>query len=358
MRGCLLGGAVGDALGAPVEFAPITSRSEGVTGFPTGRAEVTDDTQMTLFTAEGLIRASVGSRRGGASELREAVWRAYLRWLHTQQETLPGNASKQILTGWLIGQRSLHHRRAPGNTCLGALRSGRAGTRTARINDSKGCGGVMRAAPAGLVAASAEEAFQIGCDLAAITHGHPSGYLSAGALAAIVWHLRQGSALEPAADAALALLEREPERDHEETSRRLRQAMQLAAAGGVPTPPELNRVLGEGWVGEEALAIALCCALSAGTTSEALLAAVNHAGDSDSTGSICGNLVGTLHGEQSIPTAWVTALDVGHVVAEVADDLVAEFFPASSDTSVAQGDAGALGPLRERPQWLERYPPD
>jgi len=69
IRGCLLGGAVGDALGAPIEFddlAKIRSRfgPAGLRDYAPayGRVDAfTDDTQMTLFTAEGLIRAQHGS---------------------------------------------------------------------------------------------------------------------------------------------------------------------------------------------------------------------------------------------------------------------------------------------------------
>jgi ADP-ribosylglycohydrolase len=62
IRGCLLGGAVGDALGAPIEFASwreIRSRhgDRGVTGV-LAPGHFTDDTQMTLFTCEGLIAAA------------------------------------------------------------------------------------------------------------------------------------------------------------------------------------------------------------------------------------------------------------------------------------------------------------
>jgi hypothetical protein len=90
--GCLLGGAVGDALGAPVEFrslAEIHNRfgPEGVSTFASayGReGAITDDTQMTLFTAEGLMRAHNRATSKGICSVPDVVWYAYLRWLHTQ----------------------------------------------------------------------------------------------------------------------------------------------------------------------------------------------------------------------------------------------------------------------------------
>jgi len=73
IRGCLLGGAVGDALGAPVEFLSLEGIRahhgergiEDYVEFTDGRGCITDDTQMTLFTAEGLLRAyAVKQKRG------------------------------------------------------------------------------------------------------------------------------------------------------------------------------------------------------------------------------------------------------------------------------------------------------
>ena len=200
-RGCLLGGALGDALGAPVEFDGLEAIVEAHgPGGPADlgaaygvRGAITDDTQMTLWTADGLLRGLDGADR------RASVHRAYLRWLATQDGDRAG------ADGWLASHDALWSRRAPGHTCLSALRSGRAGTPGAPINDSKGCGGVMRVAPAGLLMAKPEAAFEAGLEAAALTHGHPSGSVAAGALAAAVAALRDGAGLEAALDRASTL---------------------------------------------------------------------------------------------------------------------------------------------------------
>src|SRR4029079_2843307 len=93
----------------------------------------------------------------------------------------------------------------PGRTCLSALRGPVAGTVAAPINHSKGCGGVMRIAPVGLLAGGPHP-FALGCDLAALTHGHPSGYLTAGAMALLVAQLVAGHGLDPALDTLEAQL--------------------------------------------------------------------------------------------------------------------------------------------------------
>ncbi|MBS4024330.1 MAG: ADP-ribosylglycohydrolase family protein [Clostridia bacterium] len=105
------------------------------------------------------------------------VHQAYLRWLQTQNYHHE-KQNEHTSGGWLIGIKELYTRRAPGNTCLAALSSGIMGTIDKPINDSKGCGGVMRVAPVGLFCRK-DEAFRIASECAALTHGHPSGYLSA-----------------------------------------------------------------------------------------------------------------------------------------------------------------------------------
>ena len=331
IRGCLIGGAVGDALGAQVEFESLTEiRARfgplGVTGFGRGWVErpagqFTDDTQMTLFTLEGLLRACVRSAGKGASDPVGVVHHAYLRWLHTQglpwSEAGAGFAQGRAgPDGWLVTERVLHARRAPGRTCLTALQTGRAGTLEQAINNSKGCGGVMRAAPAGLIASDPATAFELGCRTAAITHGHPSGWYSAGVLAAAVAELVRGAHLADALDSARRLLDGRS--GAEETAAAFDAAVALARRGP-PGPEQLER-LGGGWVGEEALAISVCCALAAPDFATALLASVNHSGDSDSTGSITGNLLGAALGIDAVPKEWVEALEGLDVIETLAAD--------------------------------------
>ncbi len=320
--GCLLAGAIGDALGRPLEFESLdTIRRRGRLPPP---HLVTDDTQMTLFTAEGLIRAPVRSADEEAPTLA-AVGHAYLRWLHTQGEPWSAIRARSHLPslpaqpdGWLVQEGWLHHRRAPGNTCLSALMTGTFGTIGEPINGSKGCGGVMRAAPAGFFSDDVEEAFRLGAGTAAITHGHPSGYWSAGALVAMVQALLGGAGMAEAAGAARALAASAD--GGAETAEAMDAAINLAGRG-VPTSEDLEG-LGGGWVGEEALAIAVACALAAEEldVEGAIELAVTHSGDSDSTGSICGNLLGARHGARVLPTAWASGVEGHDTIGRLAAD--------------------------------------
>lgn len=351
--GVLLGGAAGDALGYPIEFDGLDTirrkyGQQGVTDFvdayrPGG--SISDDTQMTLFTLEGLIRASIRRRLHGETEPGTQVQHAYQRWLHTQGvdwKDAGGPLAETSPDGWLIRQKDLFVRRAPGATCIQALHgygSGeRAGSFTHRLNDSKGCGGVMRAAPAGLWSDDPAEVFRVGAMTAVLTHGHSSGFLPAGVLAVLVQQLLRNRSLPEAVDRALTELSRWD--GHEETTSSLRKAIELASEGP-PTPEQINEQLGQGWVGEQALAIAVCTALTHPESfSDAVLLAANHTGDSDSTAAICGNIMGAACTASAIPRKWSTKVELHEVIEQLAQDAVQEFGPT---------------PPAE-PEWLERYP--
>ena len=352
--GCLLGGAVGDALGWPVEFARMSEiiRNYGPEGIrdlvpgADGLYEITDDTQMTLFTGEGLLRAWASARHhGDVPDFAAATRRSYLCWLETQGESPHEPQLEGVATGWLLGVEGLHRRRAPGNTCISALRKGVLSEEGIADNDSKGCGGIMRAVPAGLLAARIHSgdttgairlAFEIGCATAALTHGHPSGYYPAGVLAAVIATIVTGGTIAEGIDHSLGFLA--DRSGSQETTDAIRQALDLWQDPEVTPSPEVIETLGGGWVGEEALAIGLYCALVAGDDfARGVRLAVNHSGDSDSTGSITGNILGALLGEQAIPATWLDRLELHDVVRQVGEDLFDAF----------QGTAA----------WLKRYPP-
>ena len=124
----------------------------------------------------------------------------------------------------------------------------------------------------------------------------------------------------------------------QETTDAIRKALDLCNDPEVTPSPDVIETLGGGWVGEEALAISLYCALVAGNDlARGVRLAVNHSGDSDSTGSITGNIMGALLGEQAIPAEWLDRLELHDVIRQVGEDLFDAF----------QGTAA----------WLKRYPP-
>lgn len=327
--GCLLGGAIGDAFGAPVEFMSRQSilakhGQEGVTEFLPAYGKtgaITDDTQMTLFTAEGLLRAYVRVAQKGTTSWLGCIGHAYQRWLQTQSHPSP-----EYLTvshdGLLWQMHGLHEQRAPGNTCLNALSMAGQFEEFA-LNDSKGCGGVMRVAPIGLFCSRAqsqfslEDCFNLGSDAAQLTHGHPTGYLAAGAFAAIIYQILQGDTLKEAIHCALSLLQQKPEAD--ETI----SAIQMALALSTTEREHALAIaeLGEGWVAEEALAISLYCSLVAKDFNQLMNISVTHDGDSDSTGAISGNLWGAMHGVEGIDKSLIAQVELSDIITNIAKDL-------------------------------------
>ena len=183
----------------------------------------------------------------------------------------------------------------------------------------------MRVAPAGLFvwalqeSGPGEETFRLGTDLAALTHGHRTGSLTAGVFASLVQSLTDGRSLGEALETAKAFLRLEP--GYEETLSAMENAERLAAEA-LPHNIALSQ-LGQGWIAEEALAIAIYCALVARDFQHGVILAVNHDGDSDSTGAITGNLLGAMLGIENIPQVWLQPLELRAVIAEMAEDLFA-----------------------------------
>ena len=314
--GCLLGGALGDSLGTPVEFQQLDDiRAEygedGITE-PPPQALLGDATQMALFTGEGFLHAWTTGNNGGQWRPIDAVTAAYRRWLITQQEDKPPPGA----TG-LLAEPELYANRAPGLTSLRALQESRLGTPDRPQNSSKGCGGVDRSAPVGF-APTPELAFTLGCEFAALTHGGSGGWASAGALALIV-HLVavQGRRLPAAVDQATGRVLREDG----ETAAALAEASALARLGG--SIGHIER-LGQGWIGPEALAIGVYCALALSKRekfTDALRLAVNHSGHSDSIATVTGNILGARHGTSVLPRSWLARLELADVIERIGHDL-------------------------------------
>ena len=331
IRGSLIGGAAGDALGYEIEFASeeaIFDRfgPEGITDYvlTDHQALISDDTQMTLFTANGLLYATTRwFLRGALGPYPDYVIRAYRNWYQTQTESYPLEPSEKNCC-WIFNDKRLFARRAPGNTCLSALGSGKKGSPEKPINDSKGCGGVMRVAPVGLYFYPSPTVDLIGADIAALTHGHELGYMPAAMLVHIIGLVSHSDSItlqEAVADARLAM-----ERLFA-GSRYLPDFLSLidrAVALSESDMDDLEAIhqLGEGWVAEETLAIAIYCSLKyAGDFEQAIITAVNHGGDSDSTGAVTGNILGAYLGLSGIPAKFIYKLELQDMLLEMAADL-------------------------------------
>ena len=198
IRGSLIGGAIGDALGYLIEFETGVKPRQ-VTRFKGDKGIVSDDTQMTLFTACSLLwRETRWADRGIAMLPPEAIYLGYLDWLSTQQRV-----PRHWPISWIVSLPELNVLRDPGMTCIEALASGKAGTFGEPINDSKGCGGIMRVAPIGLFITDEEWTGNFAARSCALTHGHPLAILSAYVLGLIIHYARSGWAMHEAIRVAI-----------------------------------------------------------------------------------------------------------------------------------------------------------
>lgn len=347
IRGSLIGGAIGDALGYPVEFMSLAAiknkyGKDGIVNFELNeksKAIVSDDTQMTLFTANGLMfGVTRWATHGMMAELPYFVKLAYEEWYETQNGV---RNYYDLHTCWIRDIKELNVCRSPGSTCLSALYDVKNVN-----NDSKGCGGIMRVAPVALFLWAENERiikyhgtpFTIKVidkhagDSAAITHKHPLGYISAALFVDVLYHLldTQGPVtVDMVCDYVSSALSRltniytskEEAKAFGELWYVSNQAINLAKKDVEDS--EAIRLLGEGWVAEETWAIALYCTLKhLDSFEDAVVASVNHDGDSDSTGAVCGNLMGVVVGYEGIPEKYKTNIEMKDVILAIANDMI------------------------------------
>lgn len=314
----LLYGALGDALGYPIEFYPEYQIDEYLTEMNfnrllQGEYLVSDDTQMALFTFEGILIND--------EDPIPSIYKCYLDWLDTQTLRNDGpNVSK------LKHIDVLRHQRAPGITCLNALQSGTMGTYKTILNDSKGCGGMMRLAPLAVYYAYTDKASHTISDLAAqssaITHSHKMSHISSYHFAGILVSLIRNQK-----DLKETILE-----TLEETLNYFNQSQYvneyksliektIALSEVLEDDRSSTHDLGEGWIAEESLAIALYSVLKYKDPKQALYTSINHRGDCDSTGILAGNILAVLYPHDISFDEYFEKIDVYELI----EDLLQKF---------------------------------
>lgn len=387
IRGCLVGGAIGDALGYSVEFMTYPSiirqyGSDGITSFTLedNLTLFSDDTQMTLFTANGLLNGIVRNNfLHQQSSLIDNIGNAYIDWYKTQLRQnyrIPENERNC----WISDIPQLYALRAPGNTCLTAIQQRINGSKVE--NNSKGCGGIMRIAPIALAfgkypSENAQEIFNyqaniihLACEAARLTHLHPLGFLPAGLMAFLLYKiLHSPDAITPqwiksTVFEGLWYLDNTVDSVRGVTYKQLYHKeldeLNIITLRTVKLAEEADndadaiKKLGQGWTADEAWYIALyCCIRHLDSVHDAIIAAVNHDGDSDSTGAIAGNIMGAIHGYQSIKSQNLFC-PAGHKL-ETTLELLNVILTISDDLAIVQNTGQLTEP--EILRLLERYSP-
>lgn len=294
---------------------------------------------MTLFTANGLLVGDTrGAMRGIQGWPRHYVTQAYQDWLYTQEcpfdkQKIQDRKGNYSCRSWLADVPELYSSRAPGNTCLSALSAQKNGKDFVNDyvkepqNQSKGCGGIMRVAPVALNYKHMEMGTldMEGAQIAAITHGHSLGYMPAAIVTHIINCIVFGEEKKTLKNIVIEARDKVAEIFRgDKHLKELTDIIDLAIELSGNEADDLDNIhrLGEGWVAEETLGIALYCALRhQDDFSAGVISAVNHKGDSDSTGAVTGNILGALLGYDAIEEKWKTNLELIDVIIEMADDL-------------------------------------
>ncbi|MBQ8887388.1 MAG: ADP-ribosylglycohydrolase family protein [Candidatus Gastranaerophilales bacterium] len=322
IKGCLLGGAVGDALGAKIEAYTYDRIKEkyGESGLhyipkTSGVYQVTDDTQMSLFTIEALLKSYLRNHNLETEPSYSIIYDSYLDWYSTQTKS-PECAYSE---SGLLGNPAMYHQRGPGYTCMTALKEGSPGTIENPVNNSYGNGGIMRSAPIGLLYKDPELAFTVAAKSTALTHGHPDAYLAAGCFAAIISNIMSGNDLETAINVSKTILKQHD--SHEYVLENIDKALELSKEDNDPVET-IEKQFGKGANAAETLGIALYSVLRhPDNYKKTIITAVNHSGDSDTTGAVAGNICGAYIGINKMPRSWIENIEHSSLLDKYAKDI-------------------------------------
>lgn len=319
IKACLLGGAIGDSFGAPVEFDSLEEikNKYGASGITfsnySQKPLITDDTQMTLFTANGLIIEG---------NTLDNIWWCYKDWLETQFKADKTEMSHKPVS-WLVNEKEMFASREPGRTCLFEIAKDHRGTFAKRYNDSKGCGAIMRTAPIGLIRNSEENITELSANVSMLTHGNPISAIACVYFSSLIHLLvyRNFSILEAIHQVNELIKDAiSPEMGTKIVLNEVKLAISLSELNEPDV--ECIKKLGEGWIAEETLEIAIFCALKYKKNfKKAIEVSVNHDGDSDSTGNLVGQILGAKYGTDILPVNYLSHLELRTVIEKIAQQL-------------------------------------
>jgi ADP-ribosylglycohydrolase len=326
-RGCLLGGGAADA--------KAYGKSDNNIDL------ISDNTQMTIFTTDGLIWADDRAIRRGVYAYIPGLFYSYQKWYYTQTGNFPDKDYDFLLSGEILDWEELFARRGTGETSMKALAgsiNNKYGTLKNRINSSKGCGSVMRVAPIGLYFWKNEEmAFRIGMESGALTHGHIDAILSAGYYAAFIANIIAGYSL---ADAAARAYKRLASADGHDSLAALIERAAALADSGMPALKAMEEI-GEGYTADQATALAVFLSLRYKDDFDgAVLAATSFHGNTDSIAPIVGNALGACYGTGVIPQKWIARLELHDLLSHGGDLLLERVDIEDAVSDIDADDAG------------------
>lgn len=281
----LIAQSIGDSFGYKIEFDSWESiqKKYGETGFQfkennLNYLSISDDTQMTLFLLNGLIEYKQPKNESIFSDI---IYNQFRDWLKTQTESIEHHKQKYSS---LLKFECLYKRQAPGITCLSALNSGKKGTITRKINDSKGCGSIMRTLPIAFFANNENEVFELSIEQSMITHGNLEGAFATAFYSLLCFDLIYFSNdLVKSVQKVRDLLNIKLNEKFLEINYQINNTLGLIIEQPNLLNDNITKELGEGWTSDSALCVALFSAATSASFKEVIEKSSNHSGDSDST---------------------------------------------------------------------------
>ena len=354
-RGCLLGLAVGDAMGYTVagstweqirrDYGP-----NGLLGYDlvNGYAEVSSHTQLAAFACNGLLLGLTrGQMQGKMAPFVRYVGLAAREWAQTQRYR-SGPPARTFC--WIARVRELCTRRCMDTLMLDTLTRERTGSLEEPGNRFHSPGMLLAAVSVGLFAdlgrIQPEEADRLGAEVVALTHGSPLAFLTGGVVANLIRRLvrEPGMTVDEAIQLALEGIQEQFGREYPQTQELwslINMARTLARTEEI-SPPEAMEQLGCRTCAEVLAGAVYACLVSGEDFDTAMITAVNHSGCSAAVGALAGAILGTKLGREALPEFYLECLEPAPILSELADDL-------------AQGCPMDLGSAMFDDDWDRKY---
>ncbi len=327
---CILGGAIGDALGYPVrdlEYDTIINKygKKGITTIEVdcdNRARITDNTQLTIFTMDALIRTYTKYylyKKTGMGEIN--TYTSYLRWQYTQGRKVPESRAIDFLNdNYLMNYQELKYERCAEKYTKEILCNDIKNSKLEGINDNKGYLCLTKTAPVGLVFYKDDnDAFEMAIKIAKITHGHPSAYISAGIFSVIIANLCRGKDLNESIQKALDIA-----KQHKESKQvidKINFAYRLSKDKYHYTEKLDDFGICENADDVLAATIYICLIFQDKDISDALLFSVNNNCLGNNIASVVGNILGLYNGLDIISTEWSKKIELYKLIKDISFDL-------------------------------------
>lgn len=333
-RGCLLGMAVGDAMGYPVDSLKLREIREnygpnGLLGYDlvNGYADVTSYTQLAAFTCNGLLIALTrGQMVGRMAPLVKYVGLANREWMASQR---PWGRPERTFC-WLLRRPDICRRYCMDTRMLDTLSRDSLGTPETPVNGFSTPGSLTTAVGVGLFYSPERmkqpELDLLGAETVALTHGNPLAFLSGAALAHLIsrnlyhgQHPLKQLVLETVHMLNTQFASQYPAQCSELTTL-LKLAVAMEADVGLATWDVMEKLHCES--AAQVLAGAVYACLAGGEEFDtSMIIAVNHSGRSAAVGAIAGAILGLRQGESALPEFYLECLEPAETLRELADDL-------------------------------------